>query len=95
MASSWVVIFCFGWDQLTAEEHQVLERHFSAVVSSSHMGTCWEVKVRSATAVTAVREVSLMIGPDREDRLVYIAAAQDLAERVRAARPGRDCSPQA
>lgn len=87
MASSWVVIFCFGRDQLTAEEYQELKRHFSAVVNSSHVGTCWEVKVRSATAATAVREVSLMIGPDRQNRLVYIAAAQDLAERVRAARP--------
>lgn len=88
MAASWVVTFSLGWDRLTGEERRELERHFSTVaVSSTGSAECWQVRVRSDTAATAVHEVSLMLGPDRQQRLVHIAATQDLADRVRAATP--------
>jgi len=90
MAPSWIVTFSFGWEPLGDEERQELEHHFSTVpVSSAGSSECWRVRVRSATATTAVQEVSLMLGADRQRRLVHISAAQDLADRVRAASPWR------
>jgi hypothetical protein len=90
MASTWIVTFSLGWDPLTHQERRELEHHFSTVpAASASSGECWEVRVRSDTATTAVHEVSLMLGPDRQRRLVHISAAQDLAERVRAATPWR------
>jgi len=90
MASTWIVTFSLGWDLLTCEERQELEHHFSTVpAGSAGSGECWEVRVRSDTAATAVHDVSLMLGSDRQRRLVHISAVQDLAERVRAATPWR------
>ena len=68
------------------EDREELQRHFSMVsaVDAAHAET-WEVRVRSDTAASAVHEVSLMLGPSRQERVVQISAAADLADRVRAA----------
>ena len=88
MASSWIVRFSLGWDELTREDREGLERHFSMVpAKGAGIGQSWEVRVRSDTAAAAVHEVSLMLGSDRQQRLVHISAESDLADRVRAAAP--------
>jgi hypothetical protein len=88
MASSWIVKFSLGWGELAREERQKLERHFSTLpTSGTSVGETWKVKVRSDTAATAVHDVSLILGPDRQRRLVHISASEDLAERVRGATP--------
>ena len=88
MASSWIVKFCLGWEELAPKEHQELERHFSIVPSSgTGVGETWKVRVRSDSATTAVHDVSQILGPDRQQRLVHISASEDLAARVRAANP--------
>jgi hypothetical protein len=86
VASSWIVRFSLGWGEMTREDREELQRHFSMVAAAdaAHAET-WEVRVRSDTAASAVQEVSLMLGPSRQERVVQISAATDLADRVRAA----------
>jgi hypothetical protein len=88
VSSSWIVRFSLGWDDdLTVEDRSQLQRHFSMASAPGGHRESWEVKVRSDTAATAVHEVSLMLGPALQQRIVHISAETDIADRVRAARP--------
>ena len=86
VASSWIVRFSLGWGEVTREDREELQRHFSMrpATDAAHAET-WEVRVRSDTAASAVHEVGLMLGSSRQQRLVQISAVTDLAGRVKAA----------
>lgn len=86
VASSWIVRFSLGWGEVTREDREELRRHFSMVpAADAAQAETWEVRVRSDTAASAIYEVSLMLGPSRQERVVLISAVTDLADRVRAA----------
>jgi hypothetical protein len=88
VASSWIVRFSFGWTELTHEDREELQRHFSMVpAAETASAETWEVRVRSDTAASAVQEVSLMLGASRQERVMQISATTDVADRVRAAVP--------
>lgn len=69
VASSWIVKFSLGWDELTPDDRHELQRHFSMTPAGTGTAGGWEVRVRSDTAATAFHEVSLMLGREREERL--------------------------